>query len=141
MEFEIDAITGEKPTEGHHKVANLPEQTVLLNAQAYNSLVYQRRMNVLSMLIPNSTKVKEILKEQSLKLDGIENEYLFGEKFKEKLSKITTTKQKSKTIFIGLQKSLTSTFPPNHQRLLNRLSIPKQPTKRAYRFVVPKSSF
>ena len=92
MEFEIDAITGEKPTEGHHKVANLPEQTVLLNAQAYNSLVYQRRMNVLSMLIPNSTKVKEILKEQSLKLDGIENEYLFGEKCKEKLLKITTTK-------------------------------------------------
>ena len=49
-------------------------------------------MNVLSMLIPNSTKVKEILKEQSLKLDEIENEYLFVEKFKEKLSKITTAK-------------------------------------------------
>ena len=139
MEFEIDDLPTEKPTEGHHKVANLPKQTVLLNAQTYNSLLYQRHMNVLSMLISNSTKVKEVLKEQSLKLDGIENEYLFGEKCKEKLSKVTTAKIKSKTIFTGLQKSLT--FPPNHQHLLNRLSVPKQPTKRACRFVVPKSSF
>ena len=72
-------------------------------------------MNVLSMLIPNSTKAKEILKEQSLELDVIENKYLFGEKFEEKLSKITTCKQKSKAIFAGLQKSSTSTFPPSHQ--------------------------
>ena len=53
------------------------------------------------MLIPNSIKVKEILKEQSLELDAIENEYLFGGKFEEKLSKITTAKQKPKTIFTG----------------------------------------
>ena len=65
-------------------------------------------MNVLSTLMPNSAKVKEILKDQSLELDGIKNKYLFGENFKEKLSKITTAKQKSKTIFTGLQKSLSS---------------------------------
>ena len=39
MEFGRDAIPEEKPTESHHKLANLPEQTVLLNAQTYNSLV------------------------------------------------------------------------------------------------------
>ena len=36
-------------------------------------------------------------------------------KLDEKLSKITTAKQKSKTIFTGLQKSLASTFPSSHQ--------------------------
>ena len=72
-------------------------------------------MNALSKLIATSTKVKEILKEQSLELGGIKNKCLFGEKFEEKLSKFTTAKQKSKIISTGLQKSLTSTFPPSHQ--------------------------
>ena len=49
-------------------------------------------MNALSKLIANSTKVKEILKEQSLELGGIKNKCLFVEKFEEKLSKITTAK-------------------------------------------------
>ena len=115
MELERDAIAEEELNGGHRKVANFFKQTVLLTAQKYNSLPYQRRMNVLSTLIRNSTKVKEILKEQLLELDGIENKYLFGEKFVEKLSKITTAKQKSKTTFTGLQKSSTSTFPPSHQ--------------------------
>ena len=52
-------------------------------------------MNVLSTLISNSTKVKEILKEQSIELGVIENKCL---------GKITTAKQKSKAIFTGLQK-------------------------------------
>ena len=110
-----NAIPEEELNEGHREVVNLFEQTVLLTAQTYNFLAYQRRMNVLSKLIPNSTKVKEILKEQSLELDVIENKYLFGNKFEEKLSKITTAKQKSKAIFTGLQKSSTSTFPLSHQ--------------------------
>lgn len=41
--------------------------------------------------------------------------YLFGEKFEKKLSKITSGKQKSKTIFTGLQKSSKPTFLPSHQ--------------------------
>ena len=72
-------------------------------------------MNILSTLIPNATKVKEILKEQSLDLDAVENTYLFGEKFEEKLSKITSAKQKSKNIFTGLQKSPTPRFSGNPQ--------------------------
>ena len=67
------------------------------------------------MLIPNSIKVKEILKEQSLELDATENEYLFGDKFEEKLSKITTAKQKPKTIFTGLLNSSSSKFRPCYQ--------------------------
>ena len=67
------------------------------------------------MRIPNSIKVKEILKEQSLELDATENEYLFGDKFEEKLSKITTAKQKPKTIFTGLQNSSSSKFRPCYQ--------------------------
>ena len=115
MELERNAIPEEELNEYHREVANLFEQTFLSTAQTYNFLAYQCRMNVLWRLISNSTKIKEILKEHSLELDGIENKYLFGEKFEEKLSKITTAKQKSKTIFTGPQKSLSSTSPPNHQ--------------------------
>ena len=115
MELERNAVLEEELNEGHREMANLFEQTVLLTAQTYNSLAYQRRMNVLSALIPNSTKVRKILKEKSLELGGIENKYLFGEKFEEKLSKITTAKQKFKTKFTGLQKSLSLTSPPSHQ--------------------------
>ena len=104
--IEGNAIPEEEFNKGHR-------QTVLLTAQTYNSLAYQRRMNVLSTLIKNSTKVQKILREQSLEL--IENKYLSGEKFEEKLSKITTAKQKSRKTFTGLYKSSTSTLPPSHQ--------------------------
>ena len=114
MELERNAVLEEELNEGHREMANLFEQTVLLTAQTYNSLAYQRRMNVLSALTPNSTKVKKILKEKSLELGGIENKYLFGEKFEEKLSKITTAKQKFKTKFTGLQKSLSLASSPSH---------------------------
>ena len=57
----------------------------------------------MNTLIDNSIKVKQILKECSLDLDDMENPYLFGEKFDEKLIKITSAKQKSKSIFTGLQ--------------------------------------
>ena len=35
---------------------------------------------------------------------NLDNDYLFGEKFEEQLSKITTAKQKSKPVFTGLQR-------------------------------------
>ena len=50
----------------------------------------------MNTLIDNSIKVKQILKECSLDLDDMENPYLFGEKFDEKLIKITSAKQNSK---------------------------------------------
>ena len=39
-----------------------------------------------------------------LNLDAIDNDYLFGEKFEEQLPKITSAKQKSKSVFTGLQR-------------------------------------
>ena len=115
MQLERNSVPEEEFSEGHREVASLFEQTVLSTAQTYNSLAYQRRMNVFSTFIPNSTKVKEILQKQALELDGIENKYLFGERFEKKPSKITTAKKKSKKVFTGLQKILTLTFPPSHQ--------------------------
>ena len=55
-------------------------------------------------MIDNNVRVKELLKETTLNLDAVKNEYLFGEKFEEQLSKITSAKQKSKSIFTGLQR-------------------------------------
>ena len=43
-----------------------------------------------------------------LNLDAIDNDYLFGEKFEEQLSKITSAKQKSKSIFTGPQGKLNT---------------------------------
>ena len=81
-------------------------------------MAYQRRLNVLNTLIDNNVKVKEILKESMLNLDAIDNDYLFGEKFEEQLPKITSAKQKSKSIFTGLQRKpdMMSQFvnPVNH---------------------------
>ena len=57
----------------------------------------------MNTLIDNSIKLKEVLKELSLDLDDMENPYLFGEKFEEKLIKVTSAIQKSKSIFIGFQ--------------------------------------
>ena len=53
----------------------------------------------MNTLIDNSIKVKQILKECSLDLDDMENPYLFGEKFDEKLIKITSCQTKIKINF------------------------------------------
>lgn len=70
------------------------EQTVLLVGRAFNSLAYQRRLKILSAPIDTSTSGKEILKEQTLAMDDIDNVYLFGYKFEEKLPKLLAVKQK-----------------------------------------------
>ena len=89
-------------SDGHQEIASLFEQTILLAGQVFNSVAYQIRLIVLNTLIDNIFKVKEILKPM-LNLEAIDNDYLFGEKFEEQLSKITSAKQKSKSIFTGLQ--------------------------------------
>ena len=105
MEEEMELISpDDEAPDGHQEIASLFEQTILLVGQAFNSVTYQRRINVLNTLRDNSVKVKEILKEAMLNLDATDNDYLFGEKFEEQLSKITSAKQKSKAIFTGLQR-------------------------------------
>ena len=102
-------------------------------------------MNVLPTLIPNSTKLKEILKKLSLEVGGIENEYLFGEIFEERQSRITTTKQKFKAKFTGPQpEKININIPSKPPALLSRPSIPKQLKRstrglRLQRFVVPRN--
>ena len=41
MEVERDNIPEEELNKGHQEVSNLFEQSILLTAQAYNSLAYQ----------------------------------------------------------------------------------------------------
>ena len=102
---------------GHMEIATLLEQSILLIDQTFNSITYHRRVNILNVLIGNSIKVKEILKERSLDLDDMENPYLFGEQFEEKLIKITSVKQKSKSIFTGLlQRKPTFSSRPNYNQ-------------------------
>ena len=50
-------------------ISRLFDQAVLLVEYLYNSIEYQRRLNIMSTLIDDNTKVKEMLKEESLKLD------------------------------------------------------------------------
>ena len=47
----------------------------------------------------------------SLKLDDVNNEYLFGDCFEEKVAKITNAKQKSKLLFIGPHKRPARPYP------------------------------
>ena len=88
-------------------ISRLLDLAVLLVGQVYNFIGYQRRLNILSVLIDNNTKIKEKLKEESLKLDIVDNKCLFRYCLKEKLAKITCAKQKSKSLFTGLQKKRT----------------------------------
>ena len=60
------AVSGQELNKGHQEVATLLEQTVLLTAQAINSLAFKHRMNMLSKVILNFIKATEILNEQSL---------------------------------------------------------------------------
>ena len=106
MEEEREHIPAEEQGEGSavNEVSRLFDKTICLIGQVFHSIGYQRRLNILSALIDNNNKVKEILKEESLRLDDVENVYLFGERFEERLAKITNAKQKSKALFTGLQK-------------------------------------
>ena len=68
-------------------ISRLFDQAVLLVGQKYNSIGYQERMNILSALIDNNTNVNDILKEESLNLDDVDNEYIFGNRFEKKSGK------------------------------------------------------
>ena len=111
MEEERKLIASDdEAADGHQEIASLFEQTILLVGQVFNSMAYQRRLNVLNISIENNVKVKENLKEQMLHLDAINNDYFFREKFEEQLSKITAAKEKSKSIFTGLQRKPNTSF-------------------------------
>ena len=56
-ERELISSDGEA-SDGHQEIASLFEQTILLVGHVFNSVVYQRRLNVLNTLIENNVKVK-----------------------------------------------------------------------------------
>ena len=95
---------GDEEVQEMTAMSSLFEQTMLLIGQEFHSAAYYRRQNILSTLIDNPSKVKEILRVPDMALDNISNTCLFGDKFEEKLLKDTTAKQKSKLIFSGLQR-------------------------------------
>ena len=72
----------------HNGIVLISEATILLVGQTCNSLSYKRRLNILSTLIGNNTRVKEI---PDMDMDSVDNMYLFKDKFDEKLSKVVTT--------------------------------------------------
>ena len=87
-------------------ISRLFEQTMPLIGQAFHSVNYYRRQNILTTLIVYARKVKEIVKNPDMALDNISDTCLFGDKFEKQLLKDTNAKQKSKLIFSGLQPTL-----------------------------------
>ena len=80
-------------------ISSLFEQTMSSIGQVFHSVTYYCRGNILSTLIDNPSKVKEILKDSDIMQDNISNTHLFCDKFEGKLLKNTNAKQKSKLIF------------------------------------------
>lgn len=78
------------------------EQFVTLIGQALNSLSCIRRHQVLSALVQDKTKVKRTLKEEQEIIDN-DQEYLFGETFKENLKKHVKVKSKAREMIGALQ--------------------------------------
>ena len=64
MEEEKIRLPTEEKHEGEDETATLLEQSVMLIDQAFNSVTYHRHLNILSTFIDNSTKIRDIIKEQ-----------------------------------------------------------------------------
>jgi len=90
----------EEASSTFHSIFSLFEQTtILLASQAFHRIEYQRRLNILSELIENSSQVTDLLKDHADILHCEENKLLIGEKFEEVLQKSSKTKKKSSEIF------------------------------------------
>ena len=74
------------------------EQSVMLTGKTYNTISYYRRSNILTSVLKDSRKAKQILKD---KADLLANKdiSLFGERFQSYISKTVKSKQKSKELF------------------------------------------
>ena len=59
----------DKAATGHDDIVLLFKQNILLVGQAFNSLAYQRWLNMLSKIIDKNTRVKIFLKEQTLEME------------------------------------------------------------------------
>lgn len=84
--------------------SKLFDQCMILLAQAFNAISYQRRAAILSKLITSQSVVKEILRTQSDTLNNPGNDQLFGPSFDKQLADESSTRAKAKSIFSGLKK-------------------------------------
>ena len=92
------------------------DQGIILLAQTFNNISYQRRLNLLSKLISSQTAVKEILKTQSETLDNPVNPALFGPSFDETLAKDVTVRGKAKSAFTALKDENAKPAPSGARR-------------------------
>ena len=67
---------GDKEVQEMTAISSLFKETMLLIGQAFHSVTYYRRQNILSTLIDNPSKVKEILRDPDMTLDNISNTYI-----------------------------------------------------------------
>ena len=92
---------GDEEVQEMTAISSLFEQAMLLVGQAFHSVTYYCRQNILSILIDNPSKVKETLKDPDMALDNISNTYLFGDKFEKKLLKDTMQSKNRLIIYLG----------------------------------------
>ena len=110
MRFELDFSGPYFPAFGLNteRYFRTRENTDQKKLRIWTLLTQWKRLNVLNTLIKGGNKVKDILEKPSLDLDELSNEYLFREKFQEKLSEVTTVKQKSRSTLLVLHQKKMS---------------------------------
>ena len=88
------------------KFVTLVKQVYLLLGQAFLSVSYTRRLNILKMIMKYPRKAKAMLKENENILKEIEN-YLFGKKFRSHMTEVKKSRKKSLEAFkyVGEKKS------------------------------------
>jgi len=131
MESKKDQNPDDEPLS---EIAMLFDQVVLMVSQTSNSITHHRRDNILSTLIESSTKVKDILRDQSKELDASTNESLFGKDFQNQMIKDSKAVLKSKDLFTGLKPNRQPRGPSSTNN-----GFKNRPLKRASRFVVAEA--
>ena len=74
------------------------EQSILLVGQSFNAVTYQRRCNVLSVLMKDHRKTKSTIKEQAKLFEVSDNE-LFGKKIRKHVVDTAKVKKESKEVY------------------------------------------
>ena len=73
--------------------------------EVFNSVAYERRLNVLNTLIDNNIKVKKILEEPILNLDAINNDYLFEKSLRNNSQKLQVPSKSPSQYSLGCKEN------------------------------------
>lgn len=96
--YAVEATTTDSQPLSAEELSKAIEQSVLILGQAFNSVTYYRRLNVLSAIMPESKKAKTKLKDESKMLE-LSDVNLFGSKFQQKIIETAKAKKKSKEAY------------------------------------------